>query len=176
VNSLTRFSLSTFLVLSSGLAYCQVHADHGSAHSAARSHQEQKAWGIAATATEATRTIHIGMGDDMRFTPDRIELRHGEVVKFTVTNSGKLLHELVIGTRRELDEHAAAMLKSTAMHHGDVTALHVSGGGTGELVWRFNRAGDFDFACLIPGHYQAGMKGSIHVAANEKEQGERHVR
>ena len=29
----------------------------------------------------------------------------------------------------------------------------------------FNRAGEFEFACLIAGHYQAGMVGKLIVAA-----------
>jgi uncharacterized cupredoxin-like copper-binding protein len=41
----------------------------------------------------------------------------------------------------------------------------VNAGKTGGLIWTFNRAGEFDFACLIPGHYQAGMVGKISVAA-----------
>ena len=41
--------------------------------------------------------------------------------------------------------------------------VHVAAGKSGEIVWTFNRAGEFDFACLIPGHFQAGMVGRIRV-------------
>jgi hypothetical protein len=36
---------------------------------------EQKAWGIAGDARAARRTIEIRMTDNMRFTPDRIDVR-----------------------------------------------------------------------------------------------------
>jgi uncharacterized cupredoxin-like copper-binding protein len=42
----------------------------------------------------------------------------------------------------------------------------VDAGQSGEIVWTFNRVGEFEFACLIAGHFQAGMVGTITVAAN----------
>jgi uncharacterized cupredoxin-like copper-binding protein len=127
--------------------------------------KEQKDWGIAGDAKAATRTVEIRMTDAMRFTPDRIELRQGDTVRFVVRNTGKLMHEFVIGTKKELDEHAALMLKFPNMEHDEPYMAHVPPGRTGEIVWTFNRAGDFDFACLIAGHYQAGMVGRIQVEA-----------
>ena len=73
------------------------------------------------------------------------------------------MHELVIGTRQELDEHATLMAKFPGMEHDEPYMAHVAPGKTGALVWNFNRVGEFDFACLIPGHYQAGMVGKINV-------------
>jgi uncharacterized cupredoxin-like copper-binding protein len=127
--------------------------------------KEQKDWGIAGDAKAARRTVTVGMGDDMRFTPDRIEVRQGETVRFVVRNTGKLMHEFVIGTKKELDEHAALMVKFPNMEHDEPYMAHVGPGKTGEIVWTFNRAGTFDFACLIAGHYQAGMVGKIVVVA-----------
>ena len=127
--------------------------------------KEQKDWGIAGEAKAATRTVEIRMTDDMRFTPDRIEVRQGDTVRFVVRNAGKVMHEFVIGTKQELDEHAAMMVKFPNMEHDEPYMAHVPPGQTGEIVWTFNRAGDFDFACLIAGHYQAGMVGRIQVAA-----------
>ena len=43
----------------------------------------------------------------------------------------------------------------------------VAPGKTGEIVWRFTTAGKVDFACLQPGHYDAGMKGLVTVAAGK---------
>jgi len=86
-------------------------------------------------------------------------------VRIVVKNQGQILHELVLGTRKELDEHAALMVKFPTMAHAEPYMAHVGAGKTGEIVWTFNRAGDFDFACLIAGHYQAGMVGKIKVAA-----------
>ncbi|WP_082536157.1 MULTISPECIES: cupredoxin domain-containing protein [unclassified Roseateles] len=127
--------------------------------------QEQKAWGIAGDAKKVTRTVTLKMTDNMRFTPDRVELKLGETVRFVVHNDGKMLHELVIGTKKELDEHAALMLKFPTMEHDEPYMAHVDPGKKGEIVWNFNRAGEFDFACLIAGHYQAGMVGKILVSA-----------
>jgi uncharacterized cupredoxin-like copper-binding protein len=135
--------------------------------------KEQKDWGIAGDAKAAKRTIEIQMTDDMRFTPDRIDVMLGETVRFVHRNQGKLLHEFVLGTRRELDEHAALMLKFPNMEHDEPYMAHVPPGKTGEIVWTFNRIGDFDFACLIPGHYQAGMVGKIKVEAR-KAKGDIH--
>ncbi len=131
--------------------------------------KEQKPWGIAGDAKAARRTIAIRMTDDMRFTPDRIEVREGETVRIAVRNSGKMLHELVIGTQKELDAHAELMRKFPDMEHDEPFMAHVKPGTTGELVWNFNRAGTFQFACLIAGHYQAGMKGTVDVKPKEKK-------
>lgn len=125
--------------------------------------KEQKPWGIAGDARAAKRTIKVRMTDEMRFVPDRIDVRRGETVKLVITNAGKMMHELVIGTRQELDEHAALMAKFPGMEHDEPYMAHVAPGKTGSLVWNFNRVGEFDFACLIPGHYQAGMVGKINV-------------
>jgi uncharacterized cupredoxin-like copper-binding protein len=86
-------------------------------------------------------------------------------VRFVIQNKGKLLHEMVIGTRQELDAHAALMVKFPKMAHDEPYMAHVSAGRSGDLVWTFNRPGDFEFACLIAGHYQAGMVGTISVSA-----------
>lgn len=125
--------------------------------------KEQKPWGIAGDAKAVSRTIAISMIDQMRFAPDRIEVRQGETIRFVLRNDGKLMHEFVIGTKKELDEHAALMVKFPNMEHDEPYMSHVASGNTGDVIWKFNRAGDFDFACLIAGHYQAGMVGTIKV-------------
>lgn len=124
---------------------------------------EQMPWGIAGSAKAVKRTIDIVMTDGMRFLPDRIEVKRGETLRLRVRNDGKMLHELVIGNKKELDEHAALMLKFPDMEHDEPYMVHVDPGKTGEIIWTFNRAGDFDFACLIAAHYQAGMVGRIKV-------------
>ena len=102
----------------------------------------------------------------MRFSPERIEVRQGEVVKFVMKNNGKLMHELVIGTKKVLEEHAALMVKFPTMEHDEPYMAHIKPGATGQMIWNFNRPGEFDFACLINGHYQAGMIGKITVVAS----------
>ncbi|MCA1924854.1 MAG: cupredoxin family protein [Thiobacillus sp.] len=137
---------------------------HGTqSHPAAATAFEQTDWGIGAPPLHATRTIRIDMTDAMRFSPDRITVREGETVRFVVRNRGRMLHEMVIGTPAELAKHAALMAKFPDMEHDAPYMAHVAPGKSGEIVWQFNRAGDFEFACLIAGHYEAGMRGTLRV-------------
>ncbi|WP_348703836.1 cupredoxin domain-containing protein, partial [Acidovorax soli] len=109
------------------------------------------------------RTITLRMNDDMRFTPSHIEVREGDTVRLRAENRGKVLHEIVLGTQAELAQHAQMMQKFPGMEHDEPHMAHVRAGRRGDIVWHFNRPGSFDFACLIPGHYQAGMTGTITV-------------
>jgi uncharacterized cupredoxin-like copper-binding protein len=80
-----------------------------------------------------------------------------------VRNTGKVMHEFVIGTPAENAKHAALMARFPDMEHDEPHMAHVAPGRTGELVWTFNREGTFEFACLIAGHYSAGMVGTLVV-------------
>jgi uncharacterized cupredoxin-like copper-binding protein len=137
---------------------------HGDNAHGAPTVKEQKSWGIAGQARDATRTIEIRMLDTMRFSPARIDVKEGETVRLVLRNRGRAMHELVLGTKDELDRHAALMARFPGMEHDEPYMAHVAPGGRGEIVWQFNRAGEFDFACLIAGHYEAGMVGKVHVA------------
>jgi uncharacterized cupredoxin-like copper-binding protein len=125
--------------------------------------KEQMPWGIAGNPKQVDRTIRVEMHDTMRFSPDQFRVHQGETIRFIHRNSGKVVHEFVLGTKAALDEHAALMVKFPNMEHDEPYMIHVAAGKTGEIVWTFNRAGTFDFACLIPGHYQAGMVGKVVV-------------
>lgn len=127
--------------------------------------KEQKPWGNAGDREQVTRTIEIGMSDQMRFSPDQLQIKQGETIRFVHRNAGKLMHEFVLGTQTDLDAHAAMMAKFPGMQHDEPYMAHVGPGQGGEIIWTFNRAGEFDFACLIAGHYQAGMVGKIRVLA-----------
>jgi uncharacterized cupredoxin-like copper-binding protein len=139
------------------------HGDKGHGATPAAVRMEQTDWGIAGEAKAVRRTINVSMGDDMRFKPDRIEVREGETVRFVIRNQGRLMHEFVIGTKQVLDAHAAMMAKHPNMEHDEPYMAHVAPGKQGEIVWTFNRVGEFDFACLVAGHYQAGMVGKLSV-------------
>lgn len=125
--------------------------------------KEQEAWRIAGEAQSVKRIIGVRMLDSMRFSPDRIDVKLGDTVRFEVKNSGTVMHEFVIGTPQENKAHAALMVKFPDMEHDEPYMAHVPAGQTGEILWKFNRPGVFDFACLIAGHYQAGMVGRITV-------------
>lgn len=112
---------------------------------------------------EITRTIEIEMSDQMRFTPDRIKVKKGDVIRFVHTNAGQIMHEFVLGTPDTLAEHAEMMKKFPGMEHSEPYMLHVPPGKRGAIVWKFSEPGEFAFGCLIPGHFDAGMKGTIIV-------------
>jgi uncharacterized cupredoxin-like copper-binding protein len=165
--------MKKFATLAMPLAACLLagpawgHGDGGGSHHAPVV-KEQKPWGIAGDAKRA-RTITLRMGDDMRFKPDRIEVREGETIRFVAHNGGKLLHEMVIGTPEELRKHAELMKKFPTMEHEEPYMTHVKASHRGEIIWNFNRPGTFQFACLLPGHYEAGMSGTIVVTPHGKK-------
>ncbi len=163
-----NFLLTTVLAASLGLAAAGgalAHAETKHAGPTESPRLEQKPWGIAAPPKAAQRTVVLRMSDKMRFTPDRIQVRQGETLRIVVHNDGRLMHEFVLGTRAELDAHAALMVKFPTMAHDEPYMAHVEPGKKGEIVWHFNQAGEFEFACLIAGHYQAGMVGKVSVSA-----------
>ena len=159
-------ALAVLIALSASSDAVLAHGDEqGAKKGAVVVSKEQQVWGIAGDARSVKRTIEIRMLDAMRFSPDRIEVRQGETIRFVLSNKGKLTHEMVIGTKKTLDEHAALMMKFPTMEHDEPWMTHVGPGKSGEIIWNFNRAGEFEFACLIAVHYQAGMKGNIRVVS-----------
>ena len=131
-------------------------------------HGESDAIGQAGKAANVKRTVTVDMTDAMRFTPSSITVKQGETIKFIVKNSGKLKHEMVLGTEKELKEHYEAMKKNPEMEHADDNQVTVAAGKKGEIIWQFTQAGKVNFACLQPGHYDAGMKGAVTVGGNAK--------
>lgn len=145
---------------------------HDDAHQVTKSGRQggghASALGIPGDSTRVSRTVEILMSDNMRFSPASIPAKSGETIRFIVKNSGKIKHEMVFGTVKELKAHAALMRKFPEMEHADSNQVSVDAGRTGEMVWQFTRAGKVDFACLQPGHYEAGMAGKITVADTTK--------
>lgn len=152
------------LVFAPAAAWAHGSESHA-AKPAARGPAEQKDFGIAGDVKGATRTVRMDMSDAMRFAPAELQVRQGETVRFVVRNSGRVMHELVLGTPQELQKHAEMMRKFPDMEHDEPYMVHVAPGKTGELVWTFNRPGEFQYACLIPGHFEAGMVGRVRVVA-----------
>ena len=112
---------------------------------------------------KANQSVSVEMSDDMKFSPTNVRVRRGETIRFIVHNSGKVKHEFVLGTEKALKEHYEMMKKFPEMEHADPNMVTVAPGETGEVVWTFTKSGQVDFACLQPGHYEAGMKGRISV-------------
>jgi uncharacterized cupredoxin-like copper-binding protein len=138
------------------------HAQASHDHSA---HDHGAAIGEPGDPAKAARTVEVDMTDAMRFNPASVNVKQGETVRFVVRNSGQLKHEFVLGTDKALKEHYELMKKFPEMEHADPNMVTVQPGKTGEVVWRFTQAGKVQFACLQPGHYDAGMKGQVQVAA-----------
>ena len=99
----------------------------------------------------------------MLFVPARLEIRKGEQIKFVLRNNGELDHEFVLANTAENLEHAEAMKKNPDMAHADANAKRLAPKQTSEIVWKFTKAGEFEYSCLIPGHREAGMVGTIVV-------------
>ncbi len=131
---------------------------------AGMSHDEHEAAaGRPGDASKVTRTIKVSMNNTMQFTPNRMKFKAGDTVRFEVSNSGKIRHEMVIGTMSELKEHAQMMRKMPGMKHDEANMISLAPGQKGEMIWQFDKAGSFDFACMVPGHLEAGMTGRIVV-------------
>jgi len=126
-------------------------------------HADSESIGKPGKAANVKRTVTVEMLDTMRFAPDSIMVKQGETIKLVVKNSGKVKHEMVLGTEKELKEHAEVMKKNPEMEHADENQVTVQPGKSGEIIWQFTKAGKVNFACLQPGHYDAGMKGAVMV-------------
>lgn len=125
--------------------------------------KEDASVGQAGNPDRVSRTIEVEMSDTMRYTPSHFVVKRGETIKFVAKNTGKFKHEMVLGSAKELQAHAELMRKFPAMEHADPNQIAVEPGKTGELVWQFTEDGTFEFACLLSGHFEAGMVGQIVV-------------
>lgn len=131
-------------------------------------HGEVMAIGKPGESAEVKRSVKIVMRekDDgaMVFEPAVLKVKAGETIRLKFTNKGETDHEFVMDTTAAVMDHKAQMEKFPEMEHADANSLRLTPGASGEIVWTFANAGDFTFACLIPGHFEAGMKGDIKVA------------
>ena len=141
---------------------------HDQKHEPAGNVAPAEAFGQPGIAKNVTRTIAIMTTDAMRFAPDSLSFRRGETVRLHVTNTGKLEHEFVLGTQAEIDEHAEMMRRMPGMVHADASSARVKPGQSADIVWQFSRTGQFLYACLIPGHREAGMTGRVTVTEPAK--------
>ncbi|WP_442799762.1 copper-resistant cuproprotein CopI [Pseudomonas sp. Au-Pse12] len=148
-------------------------------------------FGQPAPAAKASRSVEVVMGD-MSFNPKALEIKAGETVRFVLINNGQLLHEFNLGNAAMHAEHQQEMLKMQqsgmltptgmqamdhgamghgsmagmdhGMRHDDPNSVLVEPGKRAELTWTFSKSGSLEFACNIPGHYQAGMVGKLTVS------------
>jgi uncharacterized cupredoxin-like copper-binding protein len=151
-----RRGLTLVAVLGLPMLGSPAHA-HGSAGG-----PEWASFGSPGKAGMETRTITVTAGD-MHFSRDAIEIRRGETIRFVVTNRGPSKHEFVIGNRAFHLNHIKEMEEMPDMNMDEANSIDLRPGETKILVWQFNRPGEFLFGCDIPGHFQAGMVGKLHV-------------
>jgi len=133
---------------------------------AGHGHGDETPYGQPGNLRKPARLVQVTAREvdgKMLFFPDKVEVRKGEQIRFKIVNSGELDHEFVIATVEENRKHAIEMQKNPDMEHDDPNAARVLSKKNGEVVWQFTKAGEFEFACLIPGHLEAGMKGTIIV-------------
>lgn len=136
------------------------------AHEGERHGNAEVPYGEPGNASAASRDVVVTMTEGagtMSFEPNRIEVRQGEQIRFVLRNDGELDHEFFFGTEQEVTDHAEMMRAMPDMKHVEANSLSVIAKGRGSLIWRFTKTGDFPFACLIPGHSEAGMTGVISV-------------
>jgi uncharacterized cupredoxin-like copper-binding protein len=157
---LPRFLAATALALvPTSVAWADPgHAGHD--------HTAEVAYGRPGDPTKGGRVIQVVMKETdsgMGFEPERIEVSKGEQVQFVLRNGGELDHELVIGTVEANRQHAEAMAADPDMAHEDPDAKRLGPKTSGVLRWQFTQAGTFEYACLIPGHREAGMVGTVVV-------------
>jgi len=150
------------------------HGGHGGAHG----HGFDPAVGEPGELSEAQRTLRITMTEN-RYSPKSIAVKKGETVRFVVENKGELVHEFNIGTAEMHTAHQGEMMammqsgslmpdhidhsKMGDMKHDDPNSVLLEPGQTGEVVWKFGTSGEIQFACNVPGHYEAGMHGRFKV-------------
>ncbi|WP_299843691.1 cupredoxin family protein [uncultured Jannaschia sp.] len=130
-------------------------------------HGDEMAVGMPGDAAQVDRTVEVSMVEtenaEMLFEPSDLSFEKGETVRIVITNTGYLEHEFVLDTSGEITEHKALMEEFPEMEHDDPNAVRLEPGETGEIVWTFANDGAFEYACLIPGHYESGMHGPLVV-------------
>lgn len=154
------YTTAAILLLSAGLAAAS--PGHSGGH-------DDMAVGKPGNAAEATRTINVTMFEndegEMLFEPNTFEVQEGQTVRFNISNKGELDHEFVLDEKEKNAEHKELMMRFPEMEHDDPNSIQLDAGASGSIVWTFTNAGTFEFACLIPGHYESGMHGAIEVSA-----------
>ncbi|EKX59899.1 Copper tolerance protein [Rhodobacter sp. AKP1] len=172
--------LTMTLVAALGAGAAQADGSHGHAQGAMGSSEgglsamdhmhdatETMPLGAPASAAAEARTVTVTMRetDDGRmiFEPASLSFAAGETVRLVIRNAGEQEHEFVMDTPGEIEEHKAMMAEMPDMRHREANALRLGSGESGEILWTFGDPGRYEFACLIPGHYEGGMHGPLTV-------------
>ena len=144
---------------------------HGDGHA----HGHGNAAGEPGKKADVTRTLNIDMTEN-RYSQEKITVKAGETIRFVIHNKGQLVHEFNIGTPAMHKGHQKEMMmmvdhgvleadkiNHAKMEHNGPNSVLLEPGKSGEIVWKFSKAGTFEIACNVPGHYDAGMVGELTV-------------
>lgn len=149
--------IGTLLTLTTLPAWASGSGEHG----------HGLAIGVPGDADKVVRTVTIAMKETtsgkMLFSPANFTVSAGETIRIKFSNTGETDHEFVMDTAEAILEHKKLMEKFPEMEHDDPNAIRLQPNGKGEIIWTFGKAGDYAFGCLIPGHYEAGMKGTLKI-------------
>lgn len=154
---LSKYSTLLAITLLAASSAASAAGAHGGGHG-------DSTIGKPGIASKVNRTIQVEMANGMRFKPSEIRVKKGETIRFVLTNTDAIKHEFSLGTEKELLEHYEVMKKFPDMEHDEPSTISLAPGKRGEIIWQFTKAKTVDFACLHPGHFDAGMKGWIKVA------------
>jgi uncharacterized cupredoxin-like copper-binding protein len=148
----TTLVLTIAAIAASGAAF---------AHSDGHKHESFSA-GKPGDPKKPARTIEVEM-TEMAYTPDKVEVKRGEQIKFVIKNAGKEDHEFLLATTAENLKHAEVMRKHPGMEHDDPNGVRLAPSKSAEILWRFTKRGTFEYSCLIPNHREYGMIGVVTV-------------
>ncbi|MBN8975957.1 MAG: cupredoxin family protein [Rhizobiales bacterium] len=155
---LIPFSLAGFVLVAASANAGQTPAGHHG--------DESYSAGEPGDSKTPARIVQVTMGEadgKMLFTPSRIDVKKDEQIKFMLRNNGELDHEFILATTADNLKHAEAMKKNPDMEHDDPNGKRLAPKTSAEIVWKFTKAGEFEYSCLIPGHREAGMIGTVVV-------------
>lgn len=129
-------------------------------------HDEEITFGEPGMASMAGRTIKVNM-EDLAYDLKDLNVKDGETIRFIIINKDETEHEFTLGTAEMQAADRKAMAEQA--DHGESMEMSIPNSvmvgelETKELVWKFKGPGKIEFACNIPGHYEAGMHGEIMI-------------
>ena len=118
--------------------------------------EEGTAAGEPGDPADVDEVVEITTTDQLRFTPDVIEVAAGQTVEFRITNAATGEHEFVLGPSHV---HEAGMQHSDPSSTGTIAP-----GKMATVYWTFPETGTVTFACYVAGHNEQGMTGTINVS------------
>ena len=155
-----KYLLIVVIALFAGISIAQAAPGHTGSHGGSTG---EAAFGQPGDPKKSARVVQVLMNNKMRFVPGSITVKAGENIRFVVKNTDAIDHEMVIGTQKDLEEHAELMRKFPEMEHVDENMIRVPPSKSGDVYWRFTKAGTYYLGCLIPGHLEAGMMATVVV-------------